>query len=92
MDKGEVIYWPDDTHWTPMGIDVAARESTGPSTCPPLASTRRRRTEGHRPSASIAIPWLDFCTTASVISRLEDADYTGHSLGTPRAELAGSWR
>ena len=25
MDKGEVIYWPDDTHWNPMGIEVTAR-------------------------------------------------------------------
>jgi hypothetical protein len=26
MKKGELIYWPDDTHWNPAGIEVAARE------------------------------------------------------------------
>ena len=25
MANDELIYWPDDTHWNPLGIDVAAR-------------------------------------------------------------------
>lgn len=24
--RGELIYWPDDTHWNPAGIQIAARE------------------------------------------------------------------
>ena len=28
LDKGEVMYWPDDTHWNPRGIAIAARAIT----------------------------------------------------------------
>jgi hypothetical protein len=26
FNKGELIYWPDDTHWNPRGIEISARE------------------------------------------------------------------
>ena len=26
FERGELIYWPDDTHWNPRGIEIAARE------------------------------------------------------------------
>ena len=26
FERGELIYWPDDTHWNPTGIEIAAHE------------------------------------------------------------------
>jgi hypothetical protein len=26
FERGELIYWPDDTHWNPRGIEIAAHE------------------------------------------------------------------
>ena len=25
FEKGETLYWTDDTHWNPQGIEIAAR-------------------------------------------------------------------
>jgi hypothetical protein len=40
--KGELIYWRDDTHWNPRGIEISAREIAQafdlPASCGPASA------------------------------------------------------